>query len=61
MSVLIAIVVVGTEGGSKGSTAGSAAARLELPSNVVGCQMKGPRIVHPRSAGKGLTLSRSRP
>jgi hypothetical protein len=52
VSVLIAIVVVGTEGGSKGRIAGSAAARLELPLDVVGCQSKWPRMAHPRTAGK---------
>ena len=43
MSALIVIVVVDTEGGPKGSTAGSAAARLECRLNMVGYQGNGPR------------------
>lgn len=56
MSVLIVIVVVGTRRWVARSTAGSAAARLELPLDVVGWQVKGPRPlsthVHGRTAGK---------
>jgi hypothetical protein len=43
VSALIVIVVVDTEGGPKGSTAGSAAARLECRLNMVGYQGNGPR------------------